>query len=129
MNRDHIEFVQLRDMPVFHQPKWWDRPRWWLVKVLGGSNPNDTVRIDRIPVHGKTFMDRLYKQKRHLFDRFNCREPQTLLIGGEDYEELMDSPEIRQAITFSASYYHGREGICGLTVKVIPWMRGMVVMP
>lgn len=129
MKSDYVEFVQLRDVPVLHRPKWWDRPRWWLVKLLGGQNPNDYVKIDRIPVHGKTFMDRLFKQKRYLYDRFNCRDPQTLLVGGEDYEQLMDSPEIRQAFQFSAFYMHGRDGICGLNVQVVPWMRGMVVMP
>ena len=125
-----LEFVETRMTPFTPQPRHWlDGLRWRLVKLLGGANPLETIRITRVPVHGKTFMDRLYAQKRHMYDFFNCREVQTLLIGAEDYEELMHSPEITQALTFSASYYHGQQVICGLTVKVIPWMRGMVVMP
>ncbi len=81
-----------------------------------------------MPVDGKTFMDRLWKQKRSLVEDFR-REPTTLWIGGEDYRELMNSPEVRQSFTVHAQFNYGRNEIYGLTVKVIPWMRGMLVMP
>lgn len=126
---DRIEFVQWKELLAPYTPKWWDRPRWWLVRLLGGKCPFDTVKITRVPVNGKTFMDRLYKQRRHLFDHFNCREPQTLLIGAEDYEDLMCSQEIRDSFAFTAEYHYGRRQIMGLNVEVIPWMRGAVVMP
>lgn len=126
--KNHLEFVEWQEVPVLYVPKWWDRPRWWLVKLLGGTNPRDTVKIIRVPVNGKDFMERLWKQKQALVESFR-REPTTLWMGGEDYEALMDSPAVRQAFTVSASFNYGRDEIYGLTVRVIPWMRGILVMP
>ena len=50
------------------------------------------------------------------------------LVGGEDFQQLMGSPEIHNVLNFSAPIGWGRE-IYGLKVEVIPWMRGMVVLP
>ena len=123
-----IEFLEWAELPVLYAPKWWDVPRWWLVRLLGGQCPHDYVKIVRVPVNGKTFMERLWKQKRALVESFR-REPMTLWIGGEDYHELMDCPQVRQEFTVHAEFNYGRLEIYGLTVKVIPWMRGMLVMP
>ena len=73
-------------------------------------------------------MERLWKQKRSLVESFR-REPTTLWIGAEDYADLMDSPMIRESFSLCASFNYGRREVYGLTVKVIPWMRGMIVMP
>jgi len=124
----HLEFVEWKELPALYIPKWWDRPRWWLVKLLGGTNPHDTVKVIRVPVNGNDFMTRLWKQKRALVEQFR-REPTTMLIGMEDYQELMSSQAVRDAFQFKASFNYGEHEIYGLTVKVIPWMRGMVVMP
>lgn len=123
----HIDFVDYESSIVPYQPKWWDTPRWWLVRLLGGSCPFDSVKVTRIPIDGIEFADRLFKQKRALFDSFG-REAATLLIGGEDYKELMNSPDIRYNFSFQSEFNYGRQ-VYGLTVNVIPWMRGMVVMP
>ena len=123
----HIEFIEWKEIPSPYSPRWWDKPRWWLVRLLGGICPHDTVKVVTVPVNGKDFMARLWKQKRALVESFH-REPTTLLIGGEDYAELMQCQMVRQHFYMNASFNYGRE-VYGLTVKVIPWMRGMVVMP
>lgn len=122
----YIEFVETTLSPL--APRWWDRPRWWLVKLLGGSNPYETCKVTRIPIDEKRFEEQLFKQRESLFRHFN-REPKTLLIGAEDYEQMMDSPTILGAFRFEASYHYGRNEIYGLTINVIPWMRGVLVMP
>ena len=124
----HLEFMERRELPMLYAPKWWDKPRWWLVRLLGGTCPLDSMKVIRVPVNGETFMERLWKQKRELFQSFR-REPTTLWIGGENYEELMNSPAVRQAFNVYAEFNYGKHEIYGLTVKVIPWMRGMLVMP
>jgi hypothetical protein len=129
MKRDYIDFVDWREIPQpFIPRKWWDKIRWRLVKWLGGVNPLDTVEVKRVPVNGKEFMERLWKQKRALVESFR-REPTTVLMGAEDYEELMSSPAVRQSFTVHAEFNYGRREVYGLTVKVIPWMRGILVMP
>lgn len=125
---NHLQFVEWKELKMPFSPRWWDRPRWWLVRLLGGECPFDTVKVTRVPVDGKDFMAALWKQKRALFDQFR-REPATLWIGGEDYEELMSSPAVQQAFTLRAEFNYGEREVYGLTVKVIPWMRGMLVMP
>lgn len=123
---NYIEFVDTKlEFPT--PPKWHDSPRWWLVKKLGGVNPHETAKVVRIPIDGKTFMDKLYKQRRVLFKQFN-RHPKELLVGAEEYEEMMDCPAIRQSFSFAAEYAFGQT-IMGLNVRVIPWMRGILVMP
>ena len=128
MNYSHIEFVTTQESTIYYVPKWWDRPRWWLVKLLGGKNPHDTLEVRRIPVDGKVFAERLFKQKREITKQFR-REATTILMGAEDYEELMHSPVIRKQFTMNSSFNYGRHEIYGLTVNVIPWMRGILVMP
>ena len=128
MRTQYFEFVETTLTPVYHVRPWWDRVRWRLVRLLGGTDPFDSVKVTRIPIDADDFMVKLYKQKRHLYEYFN-REPKMLLIGAEDYENMMNSPVIQKEIQFSASFHYGQFERYGLTVKVIPWMRGAVVMP
>lgn len=110
-----------------------DRKHLWLQKLaiyvlerLGCYWIDHTISVTRVRIDGKTFAERLHKQRRELFRHFN-RDAKTLLIGAEDYQELMGSPEIHQMLSFQASVGYGRE-IMGLEVKVIPWMRGAVIV-
>lgn len=82
----------------------------------------------------RDFMQTLYEQRRELMQMFN-REPKRLLVGAEDFAQMMRHPDVgRQAFQFEAEYSMGggaknRPRICGLEVEVIPWMRGILVMP
>jgi hypothetical protein len=96
--------------------------------LLGGQCPFDSVKVVRVPVNGKDFMDALWKQRRALVESFR-REPTKILMGGEDYEALMRSPAVRQSFVVNAEFHYGKREIYGLTVTVIPWMRGTLVMP
>lgn len=126
--REYIDFIDWHESLVRFFPKWWDRPRWWMVRLLGGQCPFDSVKITRVPVNGKDVIDRLLKQKRKLVESFS-REPKTLLIGGCDYAELMSCAQVREQFTVYADFHYGKHEIYGLTIKVIPWMRGMIVLP
>ena len=127
MKPQYISFVQQTLIPVVPQYKWWDTPRWWLVKLLGGANPLETVRVVRVPIDGKDFMERMWKQRRALVEQFRP-EPTSILVGAEDFEELMGTHGISQQFTFDAEFGHGPR-LYGLKVTVIPWMRGVLVMP
>ena len=60
---NHLDFIEWQELPVPYVPKWWDKPRWWLVRALGGTCPHDAVKVIRVPVNGKDFMERLWKLK------------------------------------------------------------------
>lgn len=122
-----VQFVQHHFQPVIPTYRWWDKPRWWLVKLLGGVDPSETVRVVRVPIDGKTFMERMWKMRRSFIEQLRP-EPTRMWIGAEDYEELMDCKDITESFRFDANFGHGRR-IYGLDVTVIPWMRGMLVLP
>lgn len=94
----------------------------------------DNVTITRHLIDGDRFVERILKQKRALLDGFH-KDGQRLLIGSEDYAELMgETPQImHHHFEFRAEIGMGRSGrasgMLWLTVEVIPWMRGAVVMP
>jgi len=109
--------------------QWLQRFAWWFLGKRHALEQayEPTVKIDRHHIDGDTFMERLFKQEESLLREFN-REPQRLLIGSEDYAAMMSEPESRQYFTFDARYYK-RNSIHGIAVTVVPWMKGMVVMP
>lgn len=143
--RDCIEVVGLKSIPkviveknIFEFCK--ERPAHWLQRLclgilrkLGCHAHTDTVTVERhvIGKHGDKFMARLFKA-RNALESFN-RQPSRLLIGSEEYAELMHEPISNYYFDFQARYFMGNgEGertVLGLTVEVIPWMRGMLVMP
>lgn len=139
MRNQYIEFIQMNEnrMPfnvedAFKFRK--DRPyHWlqklccWILKKLGAYYTDYTIKITRHTINTQSFLERLFKQQAHIEEAFNMR-PTRLLIGAEDFTEMMGCEEIRQVFQFTAEYRHGRS-IMGLAVEVIPWMRGILVMP
>lgn len=134
-----VHFVALREKLVpFERKEVFalraDKKHLWLQKLciailkkLGCYWVDQTSTYTRVPIDGRTFMERLYKQRSELFRYFNG-EARTLLVGAEDYRELMCSDEIFHAFEFRAAVATMRT-IMNMEVKVIPWMRGIVVMP
>ena len=139
MEKQVVEFVNLEvvrspfeDKEAFQLRN--DRPAKWLQKAcffvlrkLGAFYIGESVTIERHTLDAKTFMERLFKQQKGI-ERFFNRHPTKLLIGAEDYAELMHEASATQAFSFYAEYWERRE-VFGMTVEVIPWMRGCLVMP
>jgi hypothetical protein len=119
-----------------HRPaKWLQRLCLWTLAKLGCYASLETVKIERhhIGEKGERFMSAILRQRENLIGNFD-REPKRLLIGNETYAQLMGEPVFDTGFSFVAEYYMGngpgrRPTVCGLTVEVIPWMRGMLVMP
>lgn len=139
MKNQIIEFVNFKEhrypcenTDVFQFRK--DRSAIWLQKAcffvlreLGAFHLYETVTIERHQLDARTFVERLFKQQEGIERFFNMR-PTRLLIGSEDYAELMGELAATQMFSFRAEYVYARE-ILGMTVQVIPWMRGCLVMP
>ena len=138
MKQQIVEFVSMREVRTTYEKKdvyqlRKDRPARWLQKVclwvlrkLGAYHIVDDVKIERYVIDADNFMSRLYKQQGVLL-RLDM-DPTHLLIGAEDYAELMREVAATEMLTFRAEYYHGHS-IMGMTVHVIPWMRGCLVLP
>lgn len=109
--------------------RWLQRLAWrflqWRGALAQAYEPKTTIR--RHTIDADRFIERVFKQKRALLEGFN-RDGQRLLIGSEDYFDLMGELSINEHFSFTAQVGYDRQ-LVGLKVEVIPWMRGAVVMP
>lgn len=148
MSQEVIEIVRLERLESVEELKdafelREDRPALWLQRIclyvlrkLGCFACTKTFSVERHHVgkNGKRFMDALWDQRRNVYDYLD-REPSRLLIGSQDFDELMQSRELSQEyFGFHAQYNVGNDArrsptIMGLEVEVVPWMRGILVMP
>lgn len=87
---------------------------------------DEKVTFTRHAVDTGDILTRLQKARIGIFDY--GQEPGEVLIGSEEFAELMGSPMIHHAATFHTEYHRGPQ-VFGLPVRVIPWMTGVVVMP
>lgn len=135
-----VEFVETREtsVPFVLKDRYEFKPKGrlqslqrWAWKFLHWRKAMEQAWDERITytrhvIDTQSVVERLIQQRSALFDY--GAEPKELLIGSQDFAELMGAPEIRQALDFQAEYMSGRR-VMGLRVCVIPWMRGMLVMP
>ena len=132
----HTKFKVVTDNNAFAVRE--DRPHVWLQKVccwvlrkLGAYRVDTQTKIEYRTIDADTFMGRVAKQHASVFELLN-RRPKELLIGAQDYAELMHEANTHFPFSFSASYVVGERGVAqimGLKVRVIPWMRGVLVVP
>lgn len=107
---------------------WLQRACAWLLTKLGAIYLDDRQVVERRRISPDSLMESIYRQRNDLFEFFG-RGGETLLIGGEDYGRLMHESAMNQYVEFRAEYRKGGPPkIMGLTVKVVPWMGGMVVI-
>lgn len=115
-----------------------DRPHLWLQKAccwvlgkLGAYRVDTQTKIEYRTIDADSFITRIAEQRESVFELLN-RRPKKLLIGAQDYAELMRETNVHYPFTFNASYAIGERGaarIMGLEVQVIPWMRWVLVVP
>lgn len=139
MNKQIIEFVAMNRIAISYDNTMafqfrTDRPYPWLQKIcffvlrkLRAFYYAEKVTIERHVIDSTTFMERLFKQREEMAKSFNII-PSKLLIGADDYAEMMHEVATTQMFSFNAQFLFNKE-IIGLTVEVIPWMRGCLVMP
>jgi hypothetical protein len=111
--------------------KWMSRLAGWLIRKIGVNARDQVVDVQRLLIDPPAIVQKLFEQRRAMFDMGH--EPKRLLIGSEDFAELMRQPEMRHHFTIDAEYMKGdgRGGrrVMDLTIEVVPWMRGCLVMP
>ena len=139
-NRQEVLHVPLVRKDVFqyrHQHGWygWERRGlqklcFWILTKLGAFYVEDIKqsKITRHVINPNKFMEKLYQQHRSLFQHFDCNADM-VLIGAEDYAQLMEEAiTLRHMFSFTWDYYRDRR-IMGMKIHVIPWMRGILVVP
>ncbi len=110
---------------------WIQRFCFWYLKRIGAfyNEPMEKeVVYKTFQVDTGKFADRVINQM-HVLDEYWRMKPKHLLIGVEDYSEIMKQ-SVDQPFNFNIEYCIGsRKSLFGLTVHVIPWMKGILVMP
>ena len=132
----YTEFKTVTDNSAFSIRE--DRPHLWLQKAccwvlekLGAYRVDTQTKIEYRTIDADSFITLIAKQHSAVFELLN-RRPSELLIGAQDYAELMHETASNHMFSFDATYMRGERGvvtIMGLRVHVIPWMRGVLVMP
>ena len=105
---------------------WLQKLALWLLRTLRCNWYEKTTTVTQFTFEEHDFARNLYRQRDDLFDFFG-RTGSQLLIGGEDFRALMDSPEVTRDFTFYVELARDRR-VFNLSVRVIPWMKGMVVV-
>ena len=132
----YTEFKTVTDNSAFSIRE--DRPHLWLqkaccwvLKKLGAYRVDRQTKIEYRTIDADNFMTLIAKQHSAVFALLN-RRPSTLLIGAQDYAGLMHETVSAHLFSFDAAYMRGEHGnitVLGLRVRVIPWMRGVLVVP
>jgi hypothetical protein len=111
--------------------KWQTKLATWLFRKLGVYAREPLVEVERILIDPADIMTKLFEQRGALLQIGH--EPKRLLIGSEDFAELMRKKEMHYHFSVGCEYFKGdgRGGrrVMDLEVEVIPWMRGVLVMP
>lgn len=120
-----------------------DRKHVWLQKLcfrilnkLGANWIEDRTEVNYVQIDSSKFMRNIFTQIKEIQSEFQ-HKPKTILIGSEDYHKLMDDKDFHAMFRFEAEYHTSRRTqfgeyvgtVDGLSVQVIPWMQGILVLP
>lgn len=103
----------------------------WILRKLQCHWSEKVSTVRRHVINPSSFTENLHRQNKGLLEHAH-QQGRHILIGSGDFAALMDSQEIGSRFSFSAPYSYaenGRVSIFGMRVTIIPWMKGMLVMP
>lgn len=110
---------------------WQTKLAHWLFRKIGDNARAPSVEVQRIVIDPADVMQKILAQRGAMIDM--NREPRRLLIGADDFAEMMKTARPPEAFEIMGEYYKGdgRGGrrVYGLQIEIIPWMRGVLVMP
>jgi hypothetical protein len=107
---------------------------WSCLQRLGCLDPvmQESVKVTRHVVDTDNILEAIHRQRREVFNTIS-RPGQKLLVGHEDYAELMRlaHSDPRYMSLQGELHGYGPDGprVMGLTIEIIPWMRGVLVTP
>lgn len=137
MNEQHIHFVERIPLPVTVENKnyyqvrndkpfvWAQEVCCWVMRKLGAYSEDHTTVYSHVKVVDVSdLVEGIYTQVGMLGSNHNLRAHR-ILMGSEDFTRLCQAPEASYHLTVYAS----SPKFGGLTVTVIPWMKGILVLP
>lgn len=109
--------------------KWLQRLAIGVLRWLGCYSQIETTDYKTHMVRPNDFIQAICEQRRELMSLYRL-EGERLLIGSEEYFDLMKQQDQRMydSFSFTAQYSYAKQ-IMGMKVTVVPWMKGILVMP
>lgn len=113
----------------FAPRKWWSwlhKAAWWFLRKTGGvSNATKhTVEYKQIVIDRQRVAEQIMAAIDEL--HIGHKKPGRVYMGPDQFNEAMT--ELRDHYRFSVRMGYNRE-IFGLPVTIIPWMRGILIVP
>jgi len=127
----HVSTVESVDRYVFRKDKGYhglQRLLFWVLAKIGCYAQDERIAYTQHRLDTDDLMEAIYKQDIGVLEFYNQRG-KSLLIGSKDYQELTGNPAIRQMMQFTGKYRGGYGEVLGMNIIVIPWMKGMLVVP
>lgn len=107
--------------------QWLQRLCIFALRKIGAHHNEMTCSTHAVQFAPAEFMERLLERRYNLVERYG-RDIDRLLIGSEDFDEMMRTQSHMTRFEFSTSFARDRS-VMGMRVEVIPWMRGMLLLP
>ena len=117
---------------------WLQRICFRILRAIGAFHQTESVTYQRTVVSRRATMDAILRMKDVLAQLGNGGE--TLLVGPEEFKQITNStpPQIRP-FAFDLEYLRHappapdgtprRPTVLGMRICIIPWMKGMIVVP
>lgn len=105
---------------------WLQRLCFFVLRKIGAFYVEETMAVRTITLDYADVCERLYQRHLSLLRDYNVHAA-TLLIGADDFAEMMQTPAVERLITFSLKGVDLRWN--GLKIVIVPWMKGCVMLP
>lgn len=96
----------------------------WVLRKLGCFCLRD--RYAKVTIGPRSILDSIVLQRAELSAVYN-KEAKHLLVGSEEYPELRR--ELAIYCPFSTCAFEGYKQVMGLTLHIVPWITGHLVIP
>lgn len=121
--KDAFEFR--KDRPL----RWIQRILFFLLRKIGAYRRMKELQVREVAFHVTYLMDSLMRQQHEVMQRSHDYRALGVLMGNDEFERLTgEMLEIGHHLTFKTPY-HCRKEIFDMPIAIIPWMKGMLVVP
>ena len=116
---------------------WLQKAAIWVLKKLKCYAVKKEAIFSKITIDPYKLMEKLLAENANLAMEYNLRG-ERVLMGYEDFSRLNgENIHFSSPISFEAPYLMSSSGdydkwesvVCGMKITVIPWMRGILILP
>lgn len=103
----------------------------WFLERIKCYSKHDHVYVESHCIDEQYLLDKIFKQENEIFKQTNFT-PSVVYMGRDDYMDMMQSEIPHHYMSFDVNariIKNGYEKIKGMKLVVVPWMKGVLVVP